>query len=72
MQLATIVEQLKKKEEKKLPQLAEVRMPDSTLAASLRDIAFQDSCSLCPLHGLKGRKWPFTITRRQLIGNVIL
>lgn len=43
MQLATIVEQLKKKEEKKLPQLAEVRMPDSTLAASLRDIAFQDS-----------------------------
>lgn len=26
MQLATIVEQLKKKEEKKLPQLAEVRI----------------------------------------------
>lgn len=60
-----IMEQSKKK---KLHQIAKKRMPDATL----KDIAFQHPCSLCPLHGLKGRKRPFTITLRQLVGNITL
>lgn len=55
MQIEVIMEQSKKREER-LHQTAKVGMPDATLPASLRDIAFQDSCSLCSSSWIKGKK----------------